>query len=757
MVYPLLLLVLICFLSVGLVSADLISSGTYEVPRFRISDLRSGRRASDLKHVLRTTGLLALTLDDDEKAGHELTTHRTTAFDGLCKCALPRQSSNNGAPLLSVRGADSATLADGVTARTTLATATVGYTPIPLPAEELSQACSSADGSLVDALEGLRDTLADATAAFIDALDGIVSSPTHHQAPTPLLKTATGASYTSVRDVVGASKNLEHMHVYSRDDSIDDTDEIMDGANSGDALQLHTDAGLFLSFIPARSCSGFENTPDHSFKVLDTHDGQLKVAVFPQDVPSVAIMLGIGAEQWLNIDQEQNFNLKATRHKVSMKNGDRRAWYGMMHLVPDTAIVHVAPQRTFADMRQSVANRRSVASRRFGDDAQREEVEIAIGCGSYIEDNLHQDASENEGVEPIRPYRRRLQHVVDGSVCNNVTNFYCWMTCQEIPDYENAAIRLEEGQSLYCLDPAVLAGSSDRVNDAVMSCVDYRGVVGAAENPGCVGSWQTTTRGIPSQIVSVVQESYLDDQQYCYGSTSMYMHGFQWQGTTCVAYLFPSWVLNTPGKFAAAAVGTVFFGILLEASIYLRRIVTSYISAKADPGEGRTAKAGNWKYILVSAGTYMVQLTLGYLIMLVVMTFSAPLFIAVIVGLGSGHILFSILRSRQEKKPCPCNSSPKQGTHSTPQASASSSIMGGNSLRQVGLLPLPEGSTPCCMNNIPDDGLLQNSALPAPIDDDEENICGCKVDGEDEEKLFTNEFSKSEATASCCGSAIGNV
>jgi hypothetical protein len=237
----------------------------------------------------------------------------------------------------------------------------------------------------------------------------------------------------------------------------------------------------------------------------------------------------------------------------------------------------------------------------------------------------------------------------------------------------------------------------------------------------------------------------------------MYMHGFQWQGTTCVAYLFPSWVLNTPGKFAAAAVGTVFFGILLEASIYLRRIVTSYISAKADPGEGRTAKAGNWKYILVSAGTYMVQLTLGYLIMLVVMTFSAPLFIAVIVGLGSGHILFSILRSRQEKKPCPCNSSPKQGTHSTPQASASSSIMGGNSLRQVGLLPLPEGSTPCCMNNIPDDGLLQNSALPAPIDDDEENICGCKVDGEDEEKLFTNEFSKSEATASCCGSAIGNV
>lgn len=437
--------------------------------------------------------------------------------------------------------------------------------------------------------------------------------------------------------------------------------------------------------------------------------------------------------------------------------------FATVHLVPDTAIVQKSPQRTFADMRHLVANQRRVATRRFGDDIQGDEADIAIGCGSYSEDRFVKDAMNHEGTEILlRPNRRRLQHVVDGSVCNNVTNFYCWMTCQEIPDYENAPARLEEGQSLYCLDPAVLAGSSDRVSDAVLSCVDYRGVVGAAENPGCVGSWQTTTSGIPSQSLDFEEDeeylhSYTDDQ-YCYGSTSMYMHGFEWQGTTCVAYLFQSWVLNTPGKFAAAAIGTVFFGILLEASIYLRRMVTSYISAKVASGEGAgTSGAGSWKYTFVSASTYMVQLSLGYLIMLVIMTYSAPLFIAVIVGLGSGHILFSILRSRQEKKPCPCSSSSKQEAHSTPQASASSSIVGANSLRQVGLLPLPEGSTPCCMNSIPDDGLLQNSALPAPIDDEEENECGCKVDDDDEEESFTNEFLKSEATTSCCGSPIGNV
>ena len=431
-----------------------------------------------------------------------------------------------------------------------------------------------------------------------------------------------------------------------------------------------------------------------------------------------------------------------------------------MHLVPDSAIIQVNPTRkTFSDMRHSVANQRSVATRRFGDDIQNEETDITIGCGSHNGDSLNEI---QEAGGSIRPYRRRLQHVVDGSVCNNVTNFYCWMTCQEIPDNENAAARSEDGQSLYCLDPSVLAGSSDRVGDAVMSCVDYRGVVGAAENPGCVGSWQTTTRGIPSQSITqeeqYLQETYEGDA-YCYGSTSMYMHGFQWQGTTCVAYLFPSWVLNTPGKFAAAAIGTIFFGILLEASIYLRRIFTSYVSTKAASGQGlgATGATGKWKYTLASAGTYMVQLTLGYLIMLVIMTYSAPLFIAVIVGLGSGHILFTILRSRQEKKSCPCASS-KQEARITPEvSSAGSSIIGGNSLRQVGLLPLPEGSTPCCMNNIPDDGLLQNSALPAPIDDEEENKCDCKVEDDNEEESFTNEFNKSEATTSCCGSAIGNV
>jgi len=744
---------------------------TYQVPTFDIADLKSGRPNDRLVQVLESTGLLAITLD--EASGLALNSHRSLAFDGLCRCASAdangddTRSSSSSVPLLSVPGTDSAILTDATTTRTTLATATIGYTPLPLPGIEVTESCGTGP-EFVDALESLRDVVADASSAFMGAVDGIIGGGGGGNSLSPsLLKTANGASYGTISDIVGASKNLEHFHVYSRDtiqDGISSNDE------SNDALRLHTDAGLFLSFIPALSCSDAKNSNylDESFYVLDPQDGQTKVAEFPRGVVSVAIMLGIGAESWLNTEQSpssssssygrQALKLRATRHKVHMKNGDRRAWYGMMHLVPDTAIVQRNPQRTFADMRHYVAHR-STVGRRYGDDVDETETEVAIGCGVA----QYAAPSPNNGVEESTPVstrlqRRRLQHVVDGSVCNNVTNFYCWMTCQEIPDAENAASRLQNGESLYCLDPSVL-GSKEQLPEAVTQCIDYRGVLGAAENAGCTGSWQTTAVGVPKQHISNMHQQHdgshdtnVDSQQaenlpeyeekYCYGSTTMYMHGFEWQGTTCVAYLFQSWVLNTPVKFGVAAIGTVFFGVLLEGSIHLRRTLISSVAARAAATDSNDG--GGWQHTAVSAGTYMVQLTLGYLIMLVIMTYSAPLFIAVVVGLGSGHILFSMLRTRKEKS-CQCAPT-DEGNHGKSLSSV------GNSVRYA----MAEGATPCCMNEIPtQDGALSTNPLLTPVDDEEENCCDCKVEDDDDE--FTDDCHKESAnTTSCCESGTGS-
>merc|ERR1712113_324839 len=100
--------------------------------------------------------------------------------------------------------------------------------------------------------------------------------------------------------------------------------------------------GLFLAFTPALLCDR-RHERDASLKVSITNaDGhrELRTATFPQN--SVVIMLGAGAENWLSLPPFME--LEATRHAVVMdassssssSRGMRRAWYGMMHLVPST-------------------------------------------------------------------------------------------------------------------------------------------------------------------------------------------------------------------------------------------------------------------------------------------------------------------------------------------------------------------------------------------------------------------------------------
>ena len=109
----------------------------------------------------------------------------------------------------------------------------------------------------------------------------------------------------------------------------------------------------------------------------------------------------------------------------------------------------------------------------------------------------------------------------------------------------------------------------------------------------------------------------------------MYMDGFHWiHDTTCVIYLFPQWVLSSQGKFVAACVGSLFFGLLVEYIISRRRVVATKFVA----GYCRLA---------ASAGFYGLQLTVGYVIMLVVMTYSIPLFLCCVLGLVGGHVLFN--------------------------------------------------------------------------------------------------------------------
>jgi Ctr copper transporter family len=342
----------------------------------------------------------------------------------------------------------------------------------------------------------------------------------------------------------------------------------------------------------------------------------------------------------------------------------------IVHLVPQEALIQDFPRRTFADMRKAMVLS-GLKNRTFSENDEPHDA-VAIGCGLSVS-----TPSWTSVGGTTRIHRRRLQMVDNASACNNATNFFCWMSCLSIPDVDMAAEKIQDGFSLYCLDPATLDSTSHNVSAAQSEC-NSRGIIGGAHNDACVGSWQPSVTDVPAQEVHVDMESLAAaQQQFCYGGTSMYMDGFHWMNPTCVIYLFPGWVLSSSGKVAAASIGTLLFGIALEAVIWKRRSVVQSFPA-------------GWKRLMASTLFYGLQLTMGYMIMLVVMTYSGPLFMCVIFGLMGGHALFNARATVATK----LNSVAVCGTEQ-PIASSETEIEHQDSANSPIVL---EGFTPCCQN-----------------------------------------------------------
>jgi len=364
-----------------------------------------------------------------------------------------------------------------------------------------------------------------------------------------------------------------------------------------------------------------------------------------------------------------------------------------VHTVPQDAIIQDFPQRTFADMRKTMVLG-SRKSREFGD-SESDEVftnDVAIGCGGSSPLFSASDAGDGGDV---RINRRRLGTVEDGSTCNNVTNFFCWMTCLDIPEAQNAVSYINEGFSLYCLDPQVFAQSGNKVSAAYDECNG-----GFVHNPACMGSWQRTAPEVPAYSVLVDEDALLAvEESFCYGGTSMYMDGFHWTDSVCVIYLFPQWILNTAGALVGASFGTLFFGIALEGIIWKRREVTHAMSS-------------GWMRLGASTVFYGLQLTMGYMLMLIVMTYSGPLFMCVVLGLMTGHFAFNAIAMKSKKdkskekdgepsrcceeQACLCTK--EDEAYETCGANGSSDDADSGSADSAP--PVPEGITPCCQNTL---------------------------------------------------------
>ena len=305
----------------------------YDVPSFTFDDIKSGHFDKDVKSILTSTGLLAIRLPLSSSDRNP-----SRIVEGLCACAHNIDA--------TIPGGDRILLNDAVTTRSTIATATHGLSqPLALPEKEVSLACGS---SVVKGMEETRDTVSRVTSeAFLPALDRLVKRSVMTQTQSGRLTSAmsiltktNGEEYESITTVVEDAVHLEHFHVYSKEehDNKEEDKRRGDAVPVDDALDWHTDAGLFLAFIPGVSCGEVTALveEDSSFRVLipkeigGTTIMEERVAVFPQTNEGeavVAIMLGTGAQHWL--DMPDDLNLKATKHAVKMRDGESRVWYGM--------------------------------------------------------------------------------------------------------------------------------------------------------------------------------------------------------------------------------------------------------------------------------------------------------------------------------------------------------------------------------------------------------------------------------------------
>ena len=667
-------------------------------PRISTTRLRAALSSSDqlslnLHQLLYNShGILRISVennndDDDGDENTDLFSKlRRRALGHLCDCPTLSSSSSSAAVATTTtttfaeavqlypKDLQQITLPDG-TIRRTLASATVGFDMEQRQGGLLHDFHSSAAVALelpswvgdicgqdaYASFEDLRDAVAEVVELFVSRLD-----QEREQSNINRGKDQVGGGeryHHSYAQILSDANHLEHFHVYTKSSnnnvrgvgtegrevelqwSSEDDLTMHGGEESSTAttLDYHTDAGFFLSFVPAMDCRS-RRADNTSFFLK----GMQKPLSFEED--EVVIMMGAGAQYWLPLpfQGEAENGFLAASHALRLSHGTHRAWYGKMHLLP-TSFTSSNSHKAVPSLKHDPS---SFRLEHYDAHVPSSPVD---GCGTSAIIDLTPgrtvDQNKSQQQQQQQPRRRRLQHVNSPSQCNNQTNFFCWYQCIDIPSSDLAEQYINDGYSLYCLNPALLSSSNNPILDATEPCEG-----GFVHNSHCIGSWQKTDASVPgyqlpyeaakqdSNLASTTTTTTTEmemggEDPYCYGGTSMYMDGFTWQDTTCVIYLFSSWVLSTRGKFALAALGSILLGILLEFVLWKRRGVYAL-----PPGHRR---------LLLSTTIYGLQLAMGYLIMLVIMTYSGPLFISTVGGMMLGHMLFnaqdSLARQWREK------------------------------------------------------------------------------------------------------------
>ena len=395
------------------------NTAVYNVSPFHVSDLRDGTKDKELEHILTSTGILSIRVPIDHEDPKN-TDPDKNLLSAVCNCA---------PSFTHIQGGDVNLLHDHRTTRHTIATATMGlHAPVPLPQADIVQYCGE---DAIHDWELARDYVSHAVSyAFLPAMDrlfqtsfsslsGGITTTTGKSDPTLLMK-RNGDVYHSITSIVQDAIHLEHFHVYDKKTMVDPEQDV-DSTRMGQehSLEWHTDAGLFLAFLPAMNCQeGDDVKDDASFYIkvpkeddTTSDEDEPRLVQYPTPGNSneiiVNVMMGVGMEQWI----QSPLKIKATRHAVKM-NDDvfSRAWFGSMYLVPNDTLI--GDNVTFSDLKKNSFSH--TMNRRFGDgkDVEDRDGSVVMGCGKGHMEHSSQKHGMHQGHSSM-PFhrRRRLQHV----------------------------------------------------------------------------------------------------------------------------------------------------------------------------------------------------------------------------------------------------------------------------------------------------------------------------------------------------------
>ena len=105
---------------------------------------------------------------------------------------------------------------------------------------------------------------------------------------------------------------------------------------------------------------------------------------------------------------------------------------------------------------------------------------------------------------------------------------------------------------------------------------------------------------------------------------------------TCLTLLFDGWILNSRLKYACGLFFTFLWGLTSEYLVSVRRTQFG-----GDASGGRAEGAASTTRDLLDTMLYRLQMSVGYCLMLVAMTYHLPFLAAIAVGVAVGHRFFN--------------------------------------------------------------------------------------------------------------------